>query len=406
MLVGIDELAQALKRNDERYRAASERSWEINAALIRCQMARDDVTANGDVTATTIVHVDTHLDKLVAATIVCNAMYDNIVHENATVVEAVHPRAPRLGSLGHKMEDYARYKAFQYFLLHGKMISIHADLTTGYQYMLSPQSRNILTDEEYISGVCIGLCHDLAKHCVQLASNAVHNTMAVPFINTSRNAVSQILEELLQFDFRNGPLRRKYDSVKYALKTIETVLYELSVAGAVGGHSHLIVTNDDTTRLNDNIGSGTKEMKISNNEDCENESDSNVSMQEKGKEYMSLIIPVTEIAEIRERMDHRDQQRETLIKACRDGQKYAKQAIFALHRGDVQRALNLLQECESCVNDQLLPIIKEEPTLRYGSYSGLLEGKRRERATLFRNELFFCFCFLFFNTYYCTLHLP
>jgi hypothetical protein len=135
MLVGIDELAQALKRNDERYRAASERSWEINAALIRCQMARDDVTANGDVTATMIVHVDTHLDKLVAATIVCNAMYDNIVHENATVVEAVHPRAPRLGSLGHKMEDYARYKAFQYFLLHGKMISIHADLTTGYQYI-------------------------------------------------------------------------------------------------------------------------------------------------------------------------------------------------------------------------------------------------------------------------------
>ena len=392
MLVGIDELAQALKRNDDRYRAASERSWEINAALIRCQMARDDVTANGDVTATTIVHADTHLDKLVAATIVCNEMYDNIVHENATVVEAVHPRAPRLGSLGHKMEDYARYKSFQHFLLHGKMISIHADLTTGYQYMLSPmatspQSRNILTDEEYISGVCIGLCHDLAKHCVQLASNAVRNTMAVPFINTSRNAVSQILEELLQFDFRNGPLRRKYDSVKYALKTIETVLYELSVAGAVGGHSHLIVTNDDT-RLNDNIGSGTKKMKIGNNEDCENESDSNVSMQEKGKEYMSLIIPVTEIAEIRERMDHRDQQRETLIKACRDGQKSAKQAIFALHRGDGQRALNLLQECESCVNDQLLLIIKEEPTLRYGSYSGLLEGKRRERATLFRNELF------------------
>lgn len=387
LLVGIDELAATLKRNDERYRAASERSWEINAALIRCQIARDEVTtANDDVTTTaTTTIVDVHLDKLVAATIGCNEMYDNIVHENEAAV--VHPRAPRLGSLGYKMEEYARYKSFQHFLSHGEMISIHADLTTTGSAIVaataSPQqrSRNILTDEEYISGVCIGLCHDLAKHCVQLASNAVHNPNAVPFINTSRNAVSQILEELLQFDFRNGPLRRKYDSLKYALKTIETVLYELSVAGAVGGHSHLIVvttTNDDDTRLNDNIiGSETKKMKISTNDNYKNIS-SNVSImqeeEEEGKEYMSsLIIPVTEIAEIRERMDHRDQQRETLIKACRDGQKSAKQAIFALHRGDVQRALKLLQECESCVNDQLLPIIKEEPTLRYGSYSGLLE---------------------------------
>ena len=30
-------------------------------------------------------------------------------------------------------------------------------------------------------------------------------------------------------------LRRKYDSLKYALKTIETVLYKLLVAGAVEG---------------------------------------------------------------------------------------------------------------------------------------------------------------------------
>jgi predicted translin family RNA/ssDNA-binding protein len=388
LLVGIDELAQTIKRNDERYRAASERSWEINAALIRCQMTRENITScvvdPMTAAAATIVDVDTHLDKLIAATIGCKDMYDNIVHEKnndttRVIVTGVHPRAPRLGSLGHKMEDYARYKAFQHFLLHGKMISIHADLTSttvvSDAVVTSQQNnRNILTDEEYISGVCIGLCHDLAKHCVQLASNAVHNPNAVPFINTSRDAVSAILEELLQFDFRNGPIRRKYDSVKYALKTIETVLYELSVAGAVGGHSHLLVTNDETKKEVHEA----KKIKVNDNEDVKNESHNDVSMmmEEEGTRQdnvSSSIIPVTEIAEIRERFDHRDQQRETLIKACRDGQKSAKQAIFALHRGDVHRALKLLKECESCVNDELLPIIKDEPSLRYGSYSSLLE---------------------------------
>jgi len=46
--------------------------------------------------------------------------------------------------------------------------------------------------------------------------------------------VSLVLEELLQFDFWNGLLQQKYNSLKYIMKMIETVLYELSVAGPVG----------------------------------------------------------------------------------------------------------------------------------------------------------------------------
>lgn len=78
---------------------------------------------------------------------------------------------------------------------------------------------------------------------------------AVPFIKKARDVVSLILEELLQFDFRNGPLRRKYDSTKYALKTLETVLYELSVAGAVGGHKSLIGEEEECEPK-------TKKMKV------------------------------------------------------------------------------------------------------------------------------------------------
>ena len=32
----------------------------------------------------------------------------------------------------------------------------------------------------------------------------------------------------MQFDFRNGNLRKKYDSLKYTLKKLEQIIYELN----------------------------------------------------------------------------------------------------------------------------------------------------------------------------------
>lgn len=168
---------------------------------------------------------------------------------------------------------------------------------------------------------------------------------AVPFIKKARDVVSLILEELLQFDFRNGPLRRKYDSTKYALKTLETVLYELSVAGAVGGHKSLVGEEGEPP---------AKKIKVDE------------------EKLSSGILPSKEITALRERLDHRDKLRESLIKQCRDGQKAAKQSIFAMHRGDSKKALTLLNDCEKCIKNDLIPILKEEPSLRYGSFSGVL----------------------------------
>jgi hypothetical protein len=41
-----------------------------------------------------------------------------------------------------------------------------------------------------------------------------------------------LLLNLIKFDFKNGPLRQKYDGVKYAVKKLENILYELVVTGA------------------------------------------------------------------------------------------------------------------------------------------------------------------------------
>ena len=48
------------------------------------------------------------------------------------------------------------------------------------------------------------------------------------------DGVSKLHEALLEFDFRNGPLRRKFDGLKYALRRLEDVLYEQSLAGRGG----------------------------------------------------------------------------------------------------------------------------------------------------------------------------
>ena len=356
------QLEEQIKLEDERYRKASERAWEINAALVRCELAHEASVSENSARGVIRSKEEATLDELVKQTVTAPDMYNNIVHDGCRGITTLHPRAPRIGSLTNKIEDYARYKAFQYFLSEEKLLSPNADC---FMAKKDDTTRNILTDEEYLGGVCIGLCHDLAKYGVTRAFYAVEDATAVPFIKRVRNVVALVLEELLQFDFRNGPLRRKYDSTKYALKTIETVLYELSVAGAVGGHNYLIDSGGNT----ENAGVA-KKMKMGDDNIVGKES-VDVAMQEGDED--SSPIPKKEISDIRERLDHRDKLRETLIKSCRDGQKAAKQAIFAIHRGDADSAWKLLMDCEQCVKSHLLPILEEEPTLRYGSFSGVLE---------------------------------
>lgn len=64
-----------------------------------------------------------------------------------------------------------------------------------------------------------------------------------------------------------------------------------------------------------------------------------------------------------------------MIKRSRDIQKAAKQAIFSLHRGENDQAAARLQQAEKAA-EELLPVIKESPGLRYGSFSNAMEEVR------------------------------
>ena len=332
------DISVKLRSSEEQRNSASERSWELNASLVRVEMTHDSfIKCPKDENALKIE--EETLERLVKDTVLSAKYYNNIVHDTADEMKMEaneyrpHPRAPRLDNISYKMEDFARFKSLRHYLQNGSLIS-----PTAFTITDGKVERRAVTDEEYIAGACIGLCHDLVNFGITRASNAGIDSTVGAEIHKARDIVASIFEELLQFDFRNSPLRRKYDSTKYALKSLETLLYELTVAEVLGGRE-------------------TKKAKLG----------------EKEEMLSQDIIPKEEIAAIRVRMDHRDKLRERLIKSCRDGQKAGKQAIFALHRGDKEKALKLLNDCENCVLNDLMPILQEEPDLRGGSFSGVLE---------------------------------
>lgn len=75
--------------------------------------------------------------------------------------------------------------------------------------------------EYYLLGVC-----DLSGELVRRAINAAikGNKAEALFI---RDFLDAIYGELLQFDFRNSELRRKFDGIKYDLRKLEDLAFEL-----------------------------------------------------------------------------------------------------------------------------------------------------------------------------------
>ena len=143
---------------------------------------------------------------------------------------------------------------------------------------------------------------------------------------------------LLEFDFRNGPLRKKYDGLKYTLRRIQDLRYEQSLVGEtreepLGGHDEFL----------------------------------------------------TSLKAISARMAAFDDEREGVIKKCRDVQKAAKQAIFAAHRGDLQKSKNLMETASKTA----AAIIKDvSPRLRK---TGSLSAAMEEIASVIEFFLIFWF---------------
>jgi hypothetical protein len=138
---------------------------------------------------------------------------------------------------------------------------------------------------------------------------------------------------MLTFDFRNGPLRRKFDGLKYALKNIEDIAFELSLQGP---QENILFADEPVAKKSKLV----------------NDADSTLTVIE------DSLVDVLEFKEINLRLTEFDQHRELVIKDSRDVQKLAKQGIFAVVRGQLGDAEQKLSQAKS-IADRIMIIISK-----------------------------------------------
>ncbi|RLO06273.1 hypothetical protein DYB28_011798 [Aphanomyces astaci] len=137
------------------------------------------------------------------------AAADRVISQLAPLIEV--DRSLRTGSFAAAMEEYAEAQCFLHFLEHGTLVSI--------------DKLHSVEREEYLSGV-VDFTGEVGRYAVAQATKR-----DVAQVEACRDIVEAISGE---FSFRNGPLRKKYDSLKYNLKKLENTLYELSLVPSGG----------------------------------------------------------------------------------------------------------------------------------------------------------------------------
>ncbi len=183
-VLDLSDLSTKLQASDEQRQEAFDRSRKFQKALVEAQI---DLERNKAKTLEWIENLQSSLEEAIASE-----------------TEDTTGRLPRAANLNQRVEDLCRFVAFSHFLQTGKMLPPSACRFSD---------KLIATDEEYLAGACMGVAQDLSQYAIGRATARDFSS-----VQQARDLVHEILEYLLQFDFRNGFLRRKYDGTKYALK--------------------------------------------------------------------------------------------------------------------------------------------------------------------------------------------
>jgi predicted translin family RNA/ssDNA-binding protein len=271
------------------------------------------------------------------------------------------------GALGNAIQSFTETRMMQHFFETGALAS---PSTVG----------AFCNDEEYI-GAALGFAQELSRYAV---GRACENDTAS--IALCRRLIVQLNTKLLEFDFRNGPLRRKYDGLKYALKNIEDITYELSLledapvsAGGEGGGEETHASKKrkaDSGSVTGTDGSSATAAAAA----MDTSAEAPAANTEAEAEVLDLIC-VSEIDSIKVRMDAYDKLREQVIKDTRDVQKLSKQGIFSVHRGNLKAAKAQLDDAQAKAK-AILALIADQPTLRQGSLSNCIEEWAEGMLTL------------------------
>lgn len=236
---------------------------------------------------------------------------EGISSEVRALVEGIE-EGLREGRVSSVIEKFSEMVLFRQFFLTGRLAS--------------PSFIGVCNDEEFL-GATLGFSQELARYAVACAvENDMHS------ISISRQLLVQLNAKMLEFDFRNGQLRRKYDGLKYALKKLEDISYEMSLIAEPEGQA-------------------IKKMRL---------------------EPVESLICEVEMEQVRGRMELYDKLREDLIKGSRDVQKLSKQAIFAVHRGNFKESRNKLDQSRVML-ESILDRMSNSASLRQGAVSNCIE---------------------------------
>jgi len=110
------------------------------------------------------------------------------------------------GSYSDACQEYVEAMCYYGFVKNGKI----------------PGFKELKVDhEDYLLGIC-DLTGELGRKGVSFATKRMNKE-----VNDIKGFVEDIYGEFLKFDLRNGNLRKKSDSIKWNLKKLEEVLYDL-----------------------------------------------------------------------------------------------------------------------------------------------------------------------------------
>ncbi|MBN1157211.1 hypothetical protein JXA85_06315 [Candidatus Woesearchaeota archaeon] len=116
------------------------------------------------------------------------------------------------GSFKVAIQEYVEAIAYLEFVLNKKLVSI----------------KTLKVDPEYY---LMGLC-DLTGELVRRAVNAGINGNFTEVMQI-HGFVSELYTEMMKFDFFNGELRKKFDSIKWDLKKLDEMVFEIKMKNKI-----------------------------------------------------------------------------------------------------------------------------------------------------------------------------
>jgi len=119
----------------------------------------------------------------------------------------------RQGGFSASIEEYAEAAVFRHYLATGQLMASSA--------------LPLATREEYLGGI-LDFTGELNRYAVLRAT-----ARDVGAVSRARDVVDAIFGQMLQMDLRNGSARKKFDTLKYTLKKLESLLYELNLSSAL-----------------------------------------------------------------------------------------------------------------------------------------------------------------------------